>query len=196
MRILIVEDDRELASSLDKGADEYVGKPFEPMELIARARAVLRRYSLDETGCTQFGNLSFDLINRSAMIGENAQSVPRRELAVLEALIRRRGASCSATILKLPSTTSTRRSSPTCLIPMSCGYASVCARAVAAQRSGPFAAHRPHAGARVMRRPNSIAFPVTIVLVLGMALMMVISTVLTVAVFLLTDGQSRKKIAV
>ncbi|MBW0371249.1 sensor histidine kinase [Ensifer adhaerens] len=35
-----------------------------------------------------------------------------------------------------------------------------------------------------------------IVLILGMALMMVISTVLTVAVFLLTDGQSRKKIAV
>ncbi|KQZ40363.1 hypothetical protein ASD63_21020 [Ensifer sp. Root558] len=47
-----------------------------------------------------------------------------------------------------------------------------------------------------MRRPNSIAFPVAIVLILGMALMMVISTVLTVAVFLLTDGQSRKKIAV
>lgn len=44
-----------------------------------------------------------------------------------------------------------------------------------------------------MRRPNSIAFPVAIVLILGMALMMVISTVLTVAVFLLTDGQSRKK---
>ncbi len=47
-----------------------------------------------------------------------------------------------------------------------------------------------------MRRPNSIAFPVAIVLILGMGLMMVISTVLTVAVFLLTDGQSRKKIAV
>ncbi|USJ28253.1 sensor histidine kinase [Ensifer adhaerens] len=47
-----------------------------------------------------------------------------------------------------------------------------------------------------MRRPNSIAFPVAIVLILGMALMMVISTVLTVAVFLLTDEQSRKKIAV
>ena len=47
-----------------------------------------------------------------------------------------------------------------------------------------------------MRGPNSIAFPVAIVLILGMALMMVISTVLTVAVFLLTDGQSRKKIAV
>lgn len=47
-----------------------------------------------------------------------------------------------------------------------------------------------------MGRPNSIAFPVAVVLILGMALMMVISTILTVAVFLLTDGQSRKKIAV
>ncbi len=86
-----LDDPTDIVSALDKGADEYVGKPFEPMELIARARAVLRRYSLDETGCTQFGNLSFDLINRSAMIGENALSVPRRELAVLEALIRRAG---------------------------------------------------------------------------------------------------------
>ncbi|WP_312363608.1 response regulator transcription factor [Ensifer sp.] len=86
-----LDDPIDIVSALDKGADEYVGKPFEPIELVARARAVLRRYSLDETGRTQFGNLSFDLTNRSAMIGENALGVPRRELAVLEALIRRAG---------------------------------------------------------------------------------------------------------
>ena len=47
-----------------------------------------------------------------------------------------------------------------------------------------------------MKRPNSIAFPVATVLILGMALMMVISTVVTVTVFLLTDAQSRKQVAV
>lgn len=86
-----LDDPSDIVGALDKGADEYVGKPFEPAELVARARAILRRYSLDETGCTQFGNLSFDLANRSAMINETVLSVPRRELAILEALIRRAG---------------------------------------------------------------------------------------------------------
>ena len=86
-----LDDPTDIVAALDKGADEYVSKPFEPMELIARARAVLRRYNLDETGCTQFGNLSFDLINRSAMIEGSVLNTPRRELAILEALIRRAG---------------------------------------------------------------------------------------------------------
>lgn len=38
-----LDDPFDIASALDKGADEYVGKPFEPTELVARARAVLRR---------------------------------------------------------------------------------------------------------------------------------------------------------
>lgn len=47
----------------------------------------------------------------------------------------------------------------------------------------------------MMLRARSIAFPVATVLVLGMALMMVISTVLTISVFLLTDTQIRREIA-
>ncbi len=46
-----------------------------------------------------------------------------------------------------------------------------------------------------MMRVRSIAFPVASVLILGMALMMVVSTVLTIAVFLLTDPQIKQKIA-
>lgn len=90
--ILTAHDDpTDIVSALNRGADEYVCKPFEPKELIARARAVLRRYSLDETGETQYGNLSFDLISRSAIVNGNVISIPRRELAILEALIRRAG---------------------------------------------------------------------------------------------------------
>ncbi|TIX90482.1 response regulator transcription factor [Rhizobium sp. P44RR-XXIV] len=86
-----LDDPFDIVAALDKGADEYIGKPFEPMELVARARAVLRRYNLDETGCTQFGNLVFDLNHRSAMIGEAVLNIPRRELGILEALMRRAG---------------------------------------------------------------------------------------------------------
>ncbi|WP_267553050.1 response regulator transcription factor [Rhizobium rhizogenes] len=86
-----LDDPFDIVAALDKGADEYIGKPFEPMELVARARAVLRRYNLDETGSTQFGNLVFDLNHRSAMIGETVLNIPRRELGILEALMRRAG---------------------------------------------------------------------------------------------------------
>lgn len=86
-----LDDPFDIASALDKGADEYVGKPFEPMELVARARAVLRRYSLDALGSTQIGNLVFDLNHRSARVGQKALELPRRELAILETLVRRAG---------------------------------------------------------------------------------------------------------
>ncbi|MDU6138778.1 response regulator, partial [Bradyrhizobium sp.] len=40
-------DPADIARALDEGADDYVAKPFEPIELVARARAVLRRLYLD-----------------------------------------------------------------------------------------------------------------------------------------------------
>lgn len=86
-----LDDPYDIASALDKGADEYVGKPFEPMELVARARAVLRRYSLDALGSTQFGNLAFDLNHRLASVEQKVLDIPRRELAILETLVRRAG---------------------------------------------------------------------------------------------------------
>lgn len=86
-----LDDPFDIASALDKGADEYVGKPFEPTELVARARAVLRRYSLDALGTTQIGNLVFDLNHRSASVGQKVLEIPRRELAILETLVRRAG---------------------------------------------------------------------------------------------------------
>ena len=86
-----LDDPFDIASALDKGADEYVGKPFEPTELVARARAVLRRYSLDALGTTQIGNLVFDLNHRSANVGQKVLEIPRRELAILETLVRRAG---------------------------------------------------------------------------------------------------------
>jgi len=86
-----LDDPFDIASALDKGADEYVGKPFEPPLLVARARAVLRRYSLDALGTTQIGNLVFDLNHRSASVGQKVLEIPRRELAILETLVRRAG---------------------------------------------------------------------------------------------------------
>ncbi len=54
----------EKVKGLKLGADDYIVKPFEMIELLARVEAVLRRYNLCETKIT-FGELEIDTISRS-----------------------------------------------------------------------------------------------------------------------------------
>ena len=86
-----LDDPKDIAKALDAGADDYLAKPFEPVELIARARAVLRRNQLDQKGVTSVANLRFDMVARAASIDGEPLVLPRRELALLEALMRRAG---------------------------------------------------------------------------------------------------------
>jgi DNA-binding response OmpR family regulator len=76
---------------LDGGADDYLLKPFALAELIARIRALLRRPG-GALGLTlTAGNVSFDTAAREVRVGENVISVSRREMGVLEQLMRRYG---------------------------------------------------------------------------------------------------------
>ena len=86
-----LDDPIDIARALDDGADDYVAKPFEPIELVARAKAVLRRLFLDRGAVVSIGNLSYDIVNRVVCIDQNPIVVPRRELAILEAMVRRTG---------------------------------------------------------------------------------------------------------
>ncbi|MCO6176517.1 response regulator transcription factor [Ciceribacter sp. RN22] len=86
-----LDDPQEIAAALDGGADDYVSKPFEPTELIARARAVLRRCSWDQGAAIHAGNIRFDVGERSAFCDGVPMVLPRRELAILELLVRRLG---------------------------------------------------------------------------------------------------------
>jgi DNA-binding response OmpR family regulator len=86
-----LDDPADIARALDNGADDYVAKPFEPIELVARAKAVLRRLFLDRGAVVSIGNLSYDIVNRAVCIDQKPIVVPRRELAILEAMVRRSG---------------------------------------------------------------------------------------------------------
>jgi len=76
-------------NGLEAGADDYLTKPFNLDEMIARIRAQLRNRGCDPTPPVEIGALSFDLDQRSVSILGQPTVFSRGELILLETLIRR-----------------------------------------------------------------------------------------------------------
>jgi DNA-binding response OmpR family regulator len=80
-------DDR--VAGLDRGADDYLLKPFAMKELAARLRALLRRPGGPLGQTIDIGNVSLDSAARQLKVGGRTVAIPRRELDALELLMRR-----------------------------------------------------------------------------------------------------------
>jgi DNA-binding response OmpR family regulator len=79
-------------AGLDAGADDYLVKPFAFDELLARARAVLRRHHEPSAGTElRVDDLTLDLLRREARRGTRVIELTARELALLEYLMRNAG---------------------------------------------------------------------------------------------------------
>jgi DNA-binding response OmpR family regulator len=81
----------ERVEGLDAGADDYLAKPFELDELLARLRVAMRRRPGAAPEPLLLGALRFDPQHREVRVAEAPLHLPRRELALLELLLRRAG---------------------------------------------------------------------------------------------------------
>ncbi len=83
---------RDRIDGLNAGADDYLIKPFDLGELLARVQAVQRRYDLQPNPSQHIGELTIDTATHR--IQHNGEDVPltAREWALMECLIRRPGA--------------------------------------------------------------------------------------------------------
>ncbi len=82
-------DDR--VRGLDLGADDYLAKPFERSELMARLRALIRRSAGQTSSIISIGELAIDLRARQVSRGNELVSLTAREFGLLEYLAMHRG---------------------------------------------------------------------------------------------------------
>lgn len=76
---------------LNAGADDYIVKPFDLLELEARLRAVLRRPGARDNPALRCGGLAFASASRQASVGAATLDLTRREADLLEELLRAAG---------------------------------------------------------------------------------------------------------
>ena len=91
-------DEVDRILGLEFGADDYMGKPFSPRELVARIKAVLRRTGTGEKKeehLLKFPGMSLDLISREVLVKEKPITLTPKEFELLALLARSTGRSYS-----------------------------------------------------------------------------------------------------
>lgn len=82
---------REIVQGLNMGADDYLVKPFDLDELLARVRALLRRNGQQKSPQLKSGDVSIDTNTREVRRGEKKIDLSPKEYALFEFLLRNKG---------------------------------------------------------------------------------------------------------
>ncbi|AWV36031.1 response regulator transcription factor [Paenibacillus odorifer] len=91
--------DMDKISGLSLGADDYVGKPFNPLEIVARVKSQLRRYhgfnkdnnTLGDDSKLSFEDLTIDTSKHEVYVDQQKIKLTPREFSILELLARHQG---------------------------------------------------------------------------------------------------------
>ena len=93
-RVLIVTalaDEEDLLRGFQAGADDYLTKPFELSELLARLRALVRRAAGRSTAILEIGDVVLDTVKRTVTRGDESIDLTAQEYKLVELLALRRG---------------------------------------------------------------------------------------------------------
>ena len=92
------DEEADRLAGLDSGADDYIGKPFSPRELVARMRAVLRRAGADEDVLV-LGDVAIRRSAREVTVAGTPVELRPKEFDLLAYLVQNRGAVLSRDLL-------------------------------------------------------------------------------------------------
>jgi DNA-binding response OmpR family regulator len=74
-------------AGLDSGADDYLAKPFDMPELLARLRAISRRINMTGANLIEVGDVTLDTSSMKVSVSGEAIDLPRREYMLLKVLL-------------------------------------------------------------------------------------------------------------
>ena len=92
MMLTVSGEEEDLVRALERGADDYLTKPFSPRTLLARVKALLRRSGMEAGDSVAAGSLALDLEAQTLTIGDGAPvRLTRLETRLLQILIAQAG---------------------------------------------------------------------------------------------------------
>jgi two-component system, OmpR family, alkaline phosphatase synthesis response regulator PhoP len=94
------DEEADRLAGLESGADDYMGKPFSPRELVARMKAVLRRAGVDvDEDLLVLGDVAVRRSAREVTVAGNSVELRPKEFDLLAYLLQNRGAVLSRELL-------------------------------------------------------------------------------------------------
>ncbi|MBW6410852.1 response regulator transcription factor [Clostridium weizhouense] len=99
LMLTVLGETSQKVKGFEIGADDYLTKPFEPLELVVRVKSLLKRYHLNESQSINIGNISIDKKNFILRVGNQNITLPLKEFELLFTLASMPGKTFSRDLL-------------------------------------------------------------------------------------------------